>query len=317
MRETTPAVFMIAEPHVNWEAVGRYLDTIGGTHWVDRVAPPTVSDHSAACDRVAFAERSGSNDCTCMRGVSRRPASGTDAEMLIEFAGRGCYRSWAPGLNANVTAVREDSGAYLRNILSSGHGSVLEHAQFTFVFHDVSRVFTHELVRHRVGTAISQESLRYVRLADLGVRIPDVLNRDDVLLPDRTEEPYDSDGVTVQPLVMLPKAIVSLVETLEEFQRDAAEALGLDSEHVPFSVKKEATSALRRLAPIGLSTMMTWSANVRTLRHVIVMRTSKHAEEEIRLVFQEVARQLSYAHPLLFGDLTPNEDGEWTSPHPV
>ena len=65
----------------------------------------------------------------------------------------------------------------------------------------------------------------------------------------------------------------------------AAEELGIDEEGVPFHVKKEVTSALRRLAPIGLSTDILWTANARTLRHVIEMRTAEGAEEELRIVF--------------------------------
>ena len=61
---------------------------------------------------------------------------------------------------------------------------------------------------------------------------------------------------------------------------------------MPFSVKKEVTSALRRLAPIGLSTDIVWTANVRTLRHVIEMRTAPGAEEELRLVFGLVAERM-------------------------
>jgi len=36
---------------------------------------------------------------------------------------------------------------------------------------------THEICRHRVGCAISQESLRYVRLTDLSVWLPDALTK--------------------------------------------------------------------------------------------------------------------------------------------
>src|SRR5687768_17835263 len=149
-----------------------------------------------------------------------------DAELLVELAGRACYRSWEPGLNPNVTRVRTDRGEYLANILSSAHGSVLEHASFTFALHDVSRVFTHELVRHRAGSAFSQESLRYVRLTDIGFRVPPAL------------EPVRD-------------RVVSIVEQLEEVQASLAAEHGLDDEGVPFAVKKEVTSALRRLAPIG------------------------------------------------------------------
>ena len=145
---------------------------------------------------------------------------------------------------------------------------------------------THELVRHRAGSAFSQESLRYVRLTDIGFRVPPAL------------EP-------------LRERVLSIVEQLEEFQRTAAGELGIDAEGVPFHVKKEVTSALRRLAPIGLSTDIVWTANVRTLRHVIEMRTAAGAEEELRLVFDAIARIMQAEAPGLFQDFTRAEDGSW------
>ncbi len=186
-------------------------------------------------------------------------------ELIVEFGGRSCYRSWEPGLNPNVTRVRTDQREYFANILRSAHGSVLEHANWSFALRNVSRVFTHELVRHRAGSAFSQESLRYVRLTDIGFRVPPAL------------EP-------------VREQVLSIVEQLEEFQISAAEQLGIDQDGVPFHVKKEVTSALRRLAPIGLSTDILWTANARTLRHVIEMRTADGAEEELRLVFDTIAR---------------------------
>ena len=106
-------------------------------------------------------------------GVKRWPRdTASDPELLIELMGRLCYRSFEPGLNPNVTKIRESNAEYLKHIIKVGHGSVLEHATFSFVFADVSRVFTHELVRHRVGTATSQESLRFVRLEDIDGWLP-------------------------------------------------------------------------------------------------------------------------------------------------
>jgi len=84
---------------------------------------------------------------------------------------------------------------------------------------------------------------------------------------------------------------------------------------VPFHVKKEVTSALRRLAPIGLSTDIIWTANVRTLRHVIEMRTASGAEEELRVVFDEVARIACEEAPNLFQDFERSEDGSWVPQH--
>lgn len=211
-------------------------------------------------------------------------------ELIVEFGGRACYRSWEPGLNPNVTRVRTDQREYFANILRSAHGSVLEHANWSFALRNVSRVFTHELVRHRAGSAFSQESLRYVRLTDIGFRVPAVL------------EP-------------VREQVLSIVEQLEEFQVNAAEQLGIDADGVPFHVKKEVTSALRRLAPIGLSTDILWTANARTLRHVIEMRTAEGAEEELRLVFDEIARIMQAEAPGLFQDFTRQEDGAWVPEH--
>jgi thymidylate synthase (FAD) len=258
MRETIPQVFLIARPALDLDGLRGYLDAAGGASWLDR--------------RLADTE-------------ALNPG-----ETLAEFAGRACYRSWEPGLNPNVTRVRTDSREYLDNVLAAGHGSVLEHASYTFAFRDVSRVFTHELVRHRAGSAFSQESLRYVRLTDIGFRIPPAL------------EP-------------IREQVVSIVEQLEELQVSAARELGVDDEGVPFAVKKEVTSALRRLAPIGLSTDIVWTANVRTLRHVIALRTAPGAEEELRLVFDLVAQLALAEAPALFQDFARGEDGTWTPAH--
>jgi thymidylate synthase (FAD) len=258
MHETIPQVFLIARPSIDVAGMRAYLKAVGGESWLD-----------------------------LREGEQEGPTAG---ELLLEFGGRACYRSWEPGLNPNVTRIRTDRREYFVNILRSGHGSVLEHANYSFVFRNVSRVFTHELVRHRAGSAFSQESLRYVRLADIGFRVPPAL------------EP-------------VREQVLAIVEQLEEFQVSAAAELGIDAEGVPFHVKKEVTSALRRLAPIGLSTDIVWTANARTLRHVIEMRTAEGAEEELRLVFEEIARTMQVEAPNLFQDFARQDDGSWVPEH--
>ena len=123
-------------------------------------------------------------------------------------------------------------------------------------------------------------------------------------------------GFRVPPaLEPLRDRVLAVVEQLEELQVDAARELGLDEDGVPFAVKKEATSALRRLAPLGLSTDIIWTANVRTLRHVIALRTAPAAEEELRLVFDAVARLARDEAPALFQDFARGEDGTWIPAH--
>src|SRR5271155_4615946 len=79
MRETTPSVFLIARPSVSTEGMRGYLEAVGGESWLER--------------------RMGETD-----DGSLLP----DGELLVEFGGRICYRSWEPGLNPNVTRVRTD-----------------------------------------------------------------------------------------------------------------------------------------------------------------------------------------------------------------
>ena len=68
MRETAPSVHLIARPSIDVGAMRAYLEDVGGTSWLDR-----------RVDEGADAESPG--------------------ELLIEFCGRVCYRSWEPGLN--------------------------------------------------------------------------------------------------------------------------------------------------------------------------------------------------------------------------
>ena len=243
MREVEPKVFLIGETRVIDEGLSAYLAHLGVPEW-ETDAP-------------------------------------SDVERLCEVYGRLCYRSFEPGLNPNVTRVRQGNRRYLGNILASGHGSVLEHGMVNFIFADVSRVFTHELVRHRAGTAISQESLRYVRLDSLPAWIPTHIREEEDAL----------------------HLFVKTVEQLEEVQASLA-ALYRIAEEKSFDRKKKLTSAFRRLAPIGLATTLGWSCNFRALRHVIELRTDPHAEEEIRLVFGQVYEQVSARYPNLFADYT-------------
>ncbi|HOV75425.1 MAG TPA: FAD-dependent thymidylate synthase [Candidatus Hydrogenedentes bacterium] len=205
----------------------------------------------------------------------------SDAERLCEIFGRLCYRSFEPGLNPNVTRVRQGNAPYLRHIEEVGHGSVLEHATVNFIFADVSRVFTHELVRHRAGVAISQESLRFVRLDALSAYVPTVIRENE-------------EGMTL---------FAKTLEQLEAIQRQLAGVYGIEEE-TSFDKKKKLTSAFRRIAPDGVATTIGWSSNFRTLRHVIERRTDPAAEEEIRLVFGLVHEILRDRYPNVFGDYT-------------
>lgn len=247
MKQVEPKVFLVGETRLVPEGLQAYLDHIGVPDWK-------------------------SKDWT--------KTSPSDIEKLIEVYGRLCYRSFGVELNPNLTTVRPTNKEYLQNIIGVRHGSVLEHGFVNFVFSDVSRVFTHELVRHRVGTSISQESLRFVRIEDIGFWFPPLVVENDEVLT----------------------LFVQTVRNLEEVQRKLTELLNVADEKKRFHEKKRITTVMRRLLPEGIATTIGWGANIRTLRWLISMRTEPGAEEEIRLVFGKVAELLIERYPNLFGD---------------
>src|SRR4051812_26106030 len=98
----------------------------------------------------------------------------TDGERLAEFAGRLCYMS-------QHNPAKRETREYLENIKKQGHGSVLEHANYSILLEGVSRSLTHELVRHRAGFAYSQLSQRYVDESQASFVIPPAVAGDEML----------------------------------------------------------------------------------------------------------------------------------------
>lgn len=221
----------------------------------------------------------------------------SDAENLIEAAGRICYRSWQEydpskplATNPNVSKVRKGNDVYIRNVLENRHGSILEHTTMSFICRNVSRIFTHELVRHRAGMAYSQESLRYVRLDEIPFYLPEAAKGNKKAL-----EKYKN-----------------VIKYLEEAQAELATIFNIESIR-NFHTKKELTSMFRRLLPEGIATSIFVTGNLRAWRHIIAMRTSTAAEAEIRIVLDQIARICKREYPNVFQDMQYNhETQEWT-----
>ena len=255
MHEVKPKVFLIAETRTDYDAVQAMLDLQG---WTTPYTDKLVNDNAN---------------------------SDNDAQFLTEISGRMCYRSFGVGLNPNVTKIREDSKEYIRNTLEKGDGSIFEHASLTFAFMNVSRIFTHELVRHRVGVAISQESMRYVRITDIGMWLPGELTEKQRSIMD------------------------AAARDAELNYRDLEETCNWEKMTMP--QKKAMTSAMRRIIPDGIATNIVWTTNHRNLRHVLEQRTDPAAEIEIRQVFDEVGHMVTGKYPLIYQDFvrTAQDDG--------
>jgi thymidylate synthase (FAD) len=199
----------------------------------------------------------------------------TDGERLAEFAGRLCYMSQR---NPASRSTRE----YLENIKKQGHGSVLEHANYSLLVEGVSRSLTHELVRHRAGMAFSQLSQRYVDESEANFVVPPAIIGDDVLR-DAWQTQVDSAQT----------AYVALVEQL--MQRYSWVA---DKVHR----RKMAREAARGVLPNSTETKIVVTANARAWRTLLELRAGEGAEMEIRRWAVLVIRTLQTEAPAFFND---------------
>lgn len=260
MRFVTPSVFHIARTHTIEKGINDYLDHIGAGDW--------------------------STDAK------------SQAELLVEIAGRRCYKSFGTGLNPNITKVREGNHLYIGNILNTKHGSVIEHATDTFAFEDLSRIATHEIVRHRI-CSFSQESMRFVRPTDLSTLFPQVY----------------TDHLPAEKAQQVKDLFRETVEHLEGVQGALIDICGMDDPDLSFKVKKLFQSANRRLIHDGQTTGIITTHNHRTARFIIQQRTSMGAEEEVRYIYAQVAHILEKEYPALYQDMfNPSQDEDGMQP---
>lgn len=240
----------------------------------------------------------------------------SSAEILCSLFAKLCYRALTTKHNSNLTRVR-DIEDNLKGTFDHGHGSVFEHVGFNFIIDNCSRVFTHELVRHRTGTAFSQTSGRYCRLDRINMVWDPIL--------DPVRKLWENHLMLTEMVVYLSECKLGLRKPNPEHPNAAPETFydvfqqeALAAKHtgggtpqadalrwVPdttfdFTLRKKITSAIRRIAPNGQDNEIAFSVNLRALRHTILMRTAGFAEWEIRVVFGQIYNLLKGKYPLIF-----------------
>ena len=199
----------------------------------------------------------------------------TDGERLAEFAGRLCYMSQH---NPEKRATRE----YLENIKKQGHGSVLEHANYSILLEGVSRSLTHELVRHRAGFAYSQLSQRYVDESEANFVIPPAVAGNEEL-----EGAWRAQVETAQAVYV--DLVAKLMDRYGWVQ---------DKVHR----RKMAREAARAVLPNATETKIVVTANARAWRTMLELRSSEGAELEIRRMAVAVLQLLQAEAPGFFSD---------------
>jgi thymidylate synthase (FAD) len=209
----------------------------------------------------------------------RRSPESSEPEEIVEFAGRICYLSFG-----DRQSPREND-EYIRNLVTMEHESVLEHVSWTFLLTGVSRAFTHQLVRHRVGFAFSQLSQQYRDQAEAEFVQPPELARFPAAL-----EAWQR-GVAAAT-----EAYRTISKVLHQIEKDPGQEIQKSE------LRRSIRSAARSVLPNATETKIVVTANARALRHFLRVRGSIPGDLEMRQVAAALLQSLHREAPALFFD---------------
>jgi thymidylate synthase (FAD) len=204
------------------------------------------------------------------------PIQGEDILNKIERAGRTCY----------LSSGESNPATFVKNLITSGHHSVLEHVNIS-VRIITDRGVTHEIVRHRLAS-YSQESTRYCNYSNrkFGSEIT-------VILPVWLYEEYDRLKSSDIEMPVDP-AYVSWNMAM------------LQAENYYFELLKNEwkPQQARAVLPNSLKTEIVMTCNIREWRHFFSLRCSKAAHPQMRELALSMLAGFSHSIPVLFDDIT-------------
>ena len=180
----------------------------------------------------------------------------------IETMARTCYAS-------PMSESPEARDAFIRKLVQDGHESVIEHVAVSFML-TVPRSISHQIVRHRVGVAYSQQSQRYVDL---------------------------SRG----PLQVIAPVPALDGDTFIGWQSLVWKIAEVYNAMIASGVKPQVA---RSILPNCTATKLGMTANLRAWRHILKQRwTNPTADPAIREVMGIVGAKLKELYPPVFGDI--------------
>lgn len=219
------------------------------------------------------------------------PTDGDGAVKTCAFAAKGCYDSF--GENGRSNVVNQGT------IVSSGHGSVLEHFSISVFIEGITRACSLEMNRHR-HFAISQRSTRYTAEEDAAI----VLDPYYAELFRRSQ--HGKPSLNPEELDLIARHINSATAACEEYRTEVARLIDLNPDRLDGTdLRKWARGKARNILPHALETRGTWTANLRAWRHFLEMRSERHAEAEIRRLAEAVFEAIHVIAPFYFADFEP------------
>lgn len=210
----------------------------------------------------------------------RKTDNSKKTDNLVELSGRICYMSFG-GRQSPKT-----NDEYIKNLIFQGHESVLEHSVWSFIATGVTRSFTHQLVRHRIGFSFSQLSQQYHNE-----------NKAKFLNPIGSGLDADLEEKINQYFLECKKLYVEILG-----------GFGADKNK---EQKRLAHSIARGVLPNSIETKIVFTANARSIRHLLKLRGAIEGDLEMRIFCSKLLKILKNETNSLFNDfhLTVLEDG--------
>ena len=244
-------------------------------------------------------------------------------EEVVAQAAKLCYSPvGVDGIMEKLTPEKIDK--FVDHLATIGHESPLEHVNFTFAIEGISRVTTHQLVRHRLAS-YSQQSQRYVKLEQFEYIIPPAIEKAprakeafikameqdqeayneivDSLMNNKLYMKYPSEFSTCMREVMAERIIIDVknVETkhiLAKFKEKFPKAYSM--------VEKECIEDARYVFPNACETKIVVTMNARSLLHFFNVRCCNRAHWEIRAMADEMLKECKKVAPTLFKKAGPD-----------
>ncbi|CQR71581.1 Thymidylate synthase ThyX [Sporomusa ovata DSM 2662] len=186
-----------------------------------------------------------------------------EPERAVAMSARLCYSAaGAEELEQSMSEAQIDK--LIKKLSNMGHLSTFEHVSFTFAIEGISRVLTHQLVRHRIAS-YSQQSQRYV--AEHGF-----------------------EYIVPPSIAVKPEAKAKYDTLMRQVQEIYDELLGL-------GVHQEDA---RYVLANATETKIVVTMNARSLLHFFEKRCCQRAQWEIRNLANAMLREVQAVAPRLF-----------------
>ena len=210
-----------------------------------------------------------------------------DPEKVIATAAKLCYSSSDIGsLYDGLTS--EKSAEFIDKLIGMGHESPIEHISFTFGIEGISRVCSHQLVRHRIAS-YSQQSQRYVNMDKFAYVTPQSIQSDEY-----ATQLYDST------MALLTNRYKELHDVLVSNFTAQLVADGMDEDKALSKAEKMANEDARYILPNACETKIVMTMNARSLFNFFSLRCCNRAQSEIRTVAEQMFRLVYKLAPTLF-----------------